>query len=93
MHLFSSQSAYKASTVERFNRTLKNIMYRYITNKNTYSCVTVLPKLIETYNKRYHRSIKMSPNDVSNENVAIVKQNLYGKFKKKLAKYYLLAPW
>ena len=83
MHLFSSQSAYKASTVERFNRTLKNIMYRYFTNENTYKWINVLPKIIETYNKRYHRSIKMSPNEVSNENAALVRQNLYGKFKKK----------
>lgn len=79
IHLFSTQSAYKASTVERFNRTLKNLLYRYFTDKNTYSWLKILPKIIDTYNNRHHRSIKMKPNEVCDDNETIVRMNLYGK--------------
>ena len=37
----------------------------------------VLAKLIESYNGTYHRSIKMSPDEVSRENEALVWRRLY----------------
>ena len=79
IHLFSTQSAYKASTVERFNRTLKNLIYRFFTDQNTYQWLQILPKIINTYNNRYHRSIRMKPNEVCYANEAKVRTNLYNK--------------
>ena len=51
----------KCGTVERLNRTLQNIIYRYLTNKMSDRYIDALPKIVALYNKRYHRIIKCSP--------------------------------
>ena len=55
---FTVNSGLKASVVERFNRALKNKMYKYLTAKNTLTYINVLPQLVSSYNNSYHRSIK-----------------------------------
>ena len=62
---FSTFGDTKASVVERFNRTLKERMYRYFTVKNTLKYLPVLKDLVMGYNRSYHRSIKMAPIKVS----------------------------
>jgi len=62
----------KAAVVERFNRTLKMKMYRYFTYE-----VDVLDDLLHSYNNAYHRSIGMTPVEVSTDNEAIVRDRLY----------------
>lgn len=49
--------------VERFNRTFQSLIYKYLTDKDTSRYIDVLQKLVLTYNSKYHRSIKMSPNE------------------------------
>lgn len=61
IHHFSTKGDTKASVVERFNRTLKERMYRYFTSVNTLSYVPVLQSLVKGYNVSYHRSIGMVP--------------------------------
>ena len=61
IHHFSTAGDTKASIVERFNRTLKERMYRYFTAKNTLSYLPVLQSLVKGYNGTYHRSIGMPP--------------------------------
>ncbi|CAI5671384.1 unnamed protein product [Oreochromis niloticus] len=75
---FATGSDLKASVCERFNRTLKSKMYRYFTAQNTRRYIDVLQDLLQSYNTSYHRSIKMAPNQVKSDNVALVFQNLYG---------------
>lgn len=75
---FTTRSDKKAAVVERFNRTLKNRMWKYFTYKNTYRYVDVLQHLIDGYNNTYHRSIGMAPNDVSYQNEGGVYLKLYG---------------
>ena len=58
VHLHSDQ---KAAHVERFNRTLKRLIYNYLTHSASKRYLDVLPQLMSTYNNRYHRIIKMSP--------------------------------
>jgi len=67
----------KCAVVERFNRTLKEKMYRYFTANNTRRYLDVLPKLISTYNRTYHRSIGMAPVDVTHENEQLVRVRLF----------------
>ena len=74
---YATASDMKACVVERFNRTLKTKMWRYFTAKNTHRYIDVLPELIESYNNSYHRSIKMTPLQVTKENAAQVFRNLY----------------
>lgn len=50
-----------AFIVERFNRTLKDLMYKYMTDTKQYRYINQLQNLVETYNRRTHRMIKMSP--------------------------------
>jgi hypothetical protein len=76
----------KASVVERFNRTLKTKMWRYFTYKNTYRYVDVLQDLLHSYNNTHHRSIGMTPSNVSLENEALIRKRLYGT-KKPRAKW------
>ena len=47
---FSTEGDAKASVVERFNRTLKERLYRYFTAANTLKFDDVLPELVEGYN-------------------------------------------
>ena len=66
---YSTHSERKASIVERFNRTLKENMYRYFTQRNTLNWVSMLPDLMLEYNNRKHSAIGMAPAKVSNRNI------------------------
>lgn len=75
--LFTTNSERKASIVERLNRTMKSIMFKYFTRHNTRKYIDILPDLVRRYNNSFHRSIKMSPVDVNKSNVPRVWINLY----------------
>ena len=61
---YSTYSVLKASVVERFNRTLKNDMWKMFTLNGTYKWIDALSRLVE-YNARKHRTINMRPIDVT----------------------------
>ena len=67
----------KAAVVERFNRTLKQKMFRYFTYKNTRRYLDVLDDLLHSYNNTQHRSIGMAPLQVKRGNESIVRARLY----------------
>ena len=77
IHHFSTSGDTKASVVERFNRTLKQRMYRYFTVNNTLNFVPVLQTFVKSYNRSYHRSIQMAPDQVTEANSRQVYANLY----------------
>ena len=56
----------KSSVVERWKRTMKNIMWKHFTANDTETYIDVLPSMVEKYNKTYHRSIKLTPSDTRN---------------------------
>jgi molecular chaperone GrpE (heat shock protein) len=69
----------KAVIAERFNRTLGEMIAKHLTSNNTKNYVSVLQKLIDEYNNKYHTSIKMSPVEAQkSENVSTVFRNFYG---------------
>ncbi len=72
-----SNSTNKASIVERFNRTLKEKMWRYFSHNNTKTYINILNDLVQNYNNSYHRSIKNKPNSVTESNTNHVKEALY----------------
>ena len=76
--LYYTNSEMKASVVERFNRTLKERMWRYFTFSKDYKYIDILNDLIDSYNNTFHRSIKCTPNSVKKENSSKVYLNLYG---------------
>ena len=71
----------KCAVVERWNRTMKEKMFRYFTAKDTYKYIDILDDLVESYNKSYHRTIKMAPIDVNILNQDVVWTNTYGNMK------------
>jgi len=66
----------KASMVERFHRTLWQLINRYMVTHSTYSFVPVLQQLIDNYNSKIHSTIKMAPKDVTRENQEKVYQTV-----------------
>ncbi|KAK6167065.1 hypothetical protein SNE40_021172 [Patella caerulea] len=62
-------------------------MFRYFTKNNTYNYTGVLQKLVNGYNKSKHRSIQMSPNDVTLINQDRVLDILYKIHRKSTEKY------
>ena len=64
--LYSTENEEKSSIVERWNRTMKNIMWKYFTANNTQKYIDVLPSMVEKYNNTYDRSIMLTPSDARN---------------------------
>lgn len=79
--LYSTFSNLKASICERFNRTLKNKMWKQFTLRGTYKWIDILSELLSIYNNSKHRTIKMKPKDVSAQNEKEILRNVYGNFK------------
>lgn len=76
-HMFSrSHTPQSQGAIEKFNQTLKRLIFSHFTQYNTKVWVDVLPSLIENYNNRYHSSIKIKPSEVSNRNKKEVKQHI-----------------
>lgn len=75
---FAHNEAIKAAVVERFNRTLKTRMHRYLTAKGTRRYVDVLDSLLHAYNHSVHSSTGMRPVDVDSEAAPLVFEKMYG---------------
>ena len=88
-HFNALSSDTKCAVVERFNRTLKNKMWRYFTHKNTRRYVDVLDDLIHSYNNTWHSVIRMKPALVTEKNVKEVWHTLNSpeKKRKEIRKY------
>ena len=83
VHHFSTQGDTKASVAERFNRTLKDRLYRFFTARNMLKYDKVLPAVVKDYNTTPHRSIGMAPDKVTLQNSAKVWEQLYsGRLKR-----------
>ena len=57
----------KAVVIERFNRSLRELMMKKFVKNNNSIWYIILPELIEIYNNRYHSTIKMAPVNVNNK--------------------------
>lgn len=75
---YSSNSEYKASVVERFIRTLKSKLYRFLTHTNSYKYVHILQSVLKSYNASVHRSTGYAPIHVTQDLEPIIFKKLYG---------------
>ena len=66
--IYYTYSNLKAVIIERFNRSLRELMMKSFVKNNNTVWYNILPELIKTYNNRYHRTIKMKPIDVNKTN-------------------------
>ena len=75
---FTTSSDKKAAVAERFNRTLKDKIYRYLdVNPTNNVYVNVLQDLVNSYNNSFHTSIGMAPAQVNESNSGRVLWKLY----------------
>ena len=68
----------KCSNIERFQRTLMTRIHKYFTANGTHRYIDVLDQFINSYNNTVHRSTKMTPNEIKDEDINQVFYNLYG---------------
>ena len=55
---YHTNSHLKAVVIERFNRSLRELMMKELVKNNNTIYYNILPKLIKIYNNRYHSTIK-----------------------------------
>ena len=67
MDMYSTFNEGKAVVIERFNRTLKNIMWKYFTANNTRFYLDALDQMVKNYNENVHSTIKMTPKEASKD--------------------------
>lgn len=66
--MMQAKNINKAAIVERANKSLQIIIYKYLTEKGEAKYIDVLPLLVQTYNKRAHRTLQhFSPNAADDE--------------------------
>ena len=75
--IYHTNSHLKAVVIERFNRSLRELMMKEFTKNNNTIWYNILPKLIKIYNNRYHNTIKMKPIQVNKNNEKYIKENIY----------------
>ena len=71
VEIYSTERKEKSCVIERFNRTIKEKMFKYLSANNTRKYVDVLDLLVEQYNNTIHSAISMTPKEGSrkeNEN-------------------------
>ena len=59
--IYNTNSHLKAVIIERFNRSLRELMMKEFIKNNNTVWYNILPKLKKIYNNRYHSTIKMKP--------------------------------
>lgn len=69
---YSVYSTKKACIVERFNRTLKSLMFKEFTSIGSHDWVSLLPTLLNKYNSSKHRTIGMSPKEADKNPSSVV---------------------
>ena len=75
--IYHTNSHLKSVIIERFNRSLRELMMKEFVKNNNTIWYDILPKLIKIYNNRYHSTIKMKPIEVNKNNEKHMKENIY----------------
>jgi len=79
--LYSTENEEKSSVVERWNKTMKDKMFKYFTANSTRKYIDILDEFVNRYNNTVHSSIKMTPTEASKgENENQVWRNMYGDY-------------
>ena len=76
--LYSTENEEKSSVAERFNRTIKQQMWKMFSANNNTIYFDKIGELLKNYNSSWHRSVKMAPleaSDIKNSNQVFA--NLY----------------
>ena len=63
--LYSTENEEKSSIAERFNRTIKQNMWKMFSANNNTIYYDKIGELLKNYNNSWHRSVRMAPLDAS----------------------------
>ena len=75
--IYHTNSHLKAVVIERFNRSLRELMMKEFVKNNNTVWYNILSKLIKIYNNRFHSTLKMKPIQVNKNNEKYIKENIY----------------
>ena len=75
--IYHTYSNLKVVIIERFNRSLSELMMKEFVKNNNTVWYSILSKLIKTYNNRYHSTIKTKPINVNKSNEKYIKNTAY----------------
>ena len=65
VELYSTENGEKSCVIERFNRTIKDKIFKNVSANSSRKYIDVLDKLAYQYNNTVHSSIKMTPIEAS----------------------------
>ena len=74
--IYYTDSNLKVVIIERFNRSLQELMMKKFVKSNNTVWYNILPELIKTYNNRRHHTIKMKPINVNKTNEKHIKNTV-----------------
>lgn len=80
-HYLTYSQETKGSLIERLLRTIKSKMFRYFTHTNSMRYIDILQQLIDSYNNSVHRSLGITPNQVTAKNQEQLWHKLYTEEK------------
>ena len=66
----------KCAIVERSNRTIREKLFKYITYKNTYRYIHVLPRFFRGYNDAVHSATGMAPSKITDSDILAIMYRL-----------------
>jgi transposase InsO family protein len=66
INMYHTYSGLKSVYAERFNRTLRDLMFEYMNGNNVKNYLEYLPTLIKKYNETIHKSLNETPSNVYN---------------------------
>ena len=75
--IYCTHSHLKAVIIERFNKSLGELMMKSFVKNNNTVWYNILPDLIKIYNNRYHQTIKIKPKNVNKLNEKHIKNTVY----------------
>ena len=86
---YSTYGEHKSAVVERFNRTLKTIMWKRFTAENTRKWINMLDKLLLNYNNKFHSTIKMTPTEASKQKnkTQVLENKIYVEHRNEAPKF------
>ena len=77
--MYSTHNEGKSVIAERFIKTLKNKIYKYMTSISKTMHVDKLNDVVKKYSNTYHKTIKMKPADVNQTHILTLVKKLIVK--------------
>ena len=85
--IYYTYSNLKAVFIEKFNRSLRELMMKEFVKNNNTVWYNLLPNLIKTYNNRYHRGIRSKPIHVNKSKEKYIKMTYTYDVTNKIPKF------